>query len=198
MSSVTFTFEDISKMTPSTKAELMALISRGVGVHAVDTAETIGDLLDLVPSSEVVPEKLPSFTKIRLPNGNFVGYHKGIKQESLADVEESKAQIFKTVLISEGPHTGCIEFEAVGGHHHGKVLDNSAQENKLLIFYKRTSIQAPNRAQRWMVKGGKIASVVEGNLHLAIKEGGRALFTYSEQGSLFTFVATEPPAISLV
>ena len=195
MSSITITFEALSKMSASTKAEISAFVNNEL---TVATTEIVGDLLDLVPSGEAVPDKLPSFTKIRLPNGNFVGYHKGMKHEPLSEVEETKAQIFKTVLISEGPHEGHVEFEAVGGHHHGKVLDNSAQQNILLIFYKRTSIQKANPAQRWMVKGGKITSAVEGNLYLTIKEDGRALFTYSEQGSLFTFVATDPPAIALV
>ncbi len=133
------------------------------------------------------------YLKIRLPNGKFVGYHAGVEGESLADVEEAKAQVFKMIRIAEGPHEGHVEFEAVGGHHDGKVLDNRSRNNKDLGFYKRTSIRVPNPAQRWMVNGGKIQSAVEGNLYLTIKEDGKALFKYSGQGSLFTFVRTEAP-----
>ena len=193
MSSVTIPFEALSKMSASTKAEISAYVDNELKVA---TTEIVGDLLDLVPSGEAVPDKLPSFTKIRLPNGNFVGYHKGMKHEPLSEVEESKAQVFKIIPIAEGPHEGHVEFEAVGGHHPGKVLDNRTRKNISLGFYERGGENNP--AQRWMVKEGKITSAVEGNLCITIKEAGRGRFTYSEQGSLFTFVATDPPAIAPV
>lgn len=146
--------------------------------------------------SQQMQRQNSTLIKIRLPNGNFMGYSRGIKDASLVDVEESKAQIFKTVLISEGPHEGHVEFEAVGGHQDGKVLDNRTRKNISLGFYERGGENNP--AQRWMVKEGKITSAVEGNLCITIKEAGRGRFTYSEQGSLFTFVATDPPDIAPV
>jgi roadblock/LC7 domain-containing protein len=129
------------------------------------------------------------YLKIRLPNGKFVGFHKSVERQSLADVEEAKAQVFKMIRIAEGPHEGHVEFEAVGGHHDGKVLDNRTRKNKNLGFYERNHTPA----QRWMVNGGKIQSAVEGNLYLTIKEDGKALFKYSGQGTIFNFVRTEAP-----
>jgi hypothetical protein len=135
------------------------------------------------------PDALPAFFTLILASGNAVGVKEEGKTAPLRSVEASKAQLFKAVHISSGPHAGYMELEAVGGRQDGKVLDNSAKKNTSIVFFRRCLVN--NAAQRWKLVDGKLSSAVSG---LFMAKGEAPGFGFSETGDVFTFAAAAAPA----
>jgi hypothetical protein len=75
---------------------------------------------------------------------------------SLIRCPVSQGQVFKEVRITSGPHTGYMEFVAVGGIADGKLLDSGKKVRACL--YRRLPDRKDNKNQRWKITDGKISS----------------------------------------
>ena len=99
--------------------------------------------------------------KLILPSGESICPKKTTGNHiSVVRCPVSQGQVFKEVKITSGPHTGYMEFVAVGGIADGKLLDNFHGRCEKLCFYKRDTRPSKknNDNQRWKITDGKISS----------------------------------------
>jgi hypothetical protein len=101
--------------------------------------------------------------KLILPSGESICPKKTTGNHiSVLRCPASQGQVFKEVKITSGPHTGYMEFVAVGGIADGKLLDNYRGKCEKICFYGRLPDRKDNKNQRWKITDGKISSFNSG------------------------------------